>query len=48
LGVRLDRELAGDELAGVVEDAYACVAPPMLVEQAVGAAILGQDTSDDR
>jgi hypothetical protein len=34
LGVRLDRVLADDELAGVVEDAYACVAPKRLLERA--------------
>jgi len=34
LGVRLDRELDWDELVGIVEDAYADVAPPKLVEQA--------------
>ena len=34
LGVRLDRDLSEEELAGVVEDAYACVAPRRLVEQA--------------
>ncbi|HEY7605102.1 MAG TPA: MmcQ/YjbR family DNA-binding protein [Gaiellaceae bacterium] len=35
LGVRLDRELDWDELAGIVEDAFATVAPPKLVERAV-------------
>ena len=34
LGVRLDRRLQWDELAGIVEDAYAEVAPPKLVEAA--------------
>jgi hypothetical protein len=34
LGVRLDRGLDWDELAGIVEDAYAEVAPPALVEAA--------------
>jgi len=34
LGVRLDRGLNWDELAGVVEDAYAEVAPRKLVESA--------------
>jgi hypothetical protein len=34
LGVRLDRGLDWDELAGIVEDAYAEVAPPKLVELA--------------
>jgi hypothetical protein len=34
LGVRLDRELDWDELAGIVEDAYAEVAPAKLVEAA--------------
>jgi hypothetical protein len=31
LGVRLDRELDWNELAGIAEDAYAEVAPPALV-----------------
>jgi hypothetical protein len=35
LGVRLDRGLHWDELAGIVEDAYAEVAPPTLVEAAL-------------
>ncbi|MDP9303755.1 MAG: MmcQ/YjbR family DNA-binding protein [Actinomycetota bacterium] len=34
LGVRLDRGLDWDELSGLVEDAYAEVAPPKLVEAA--------------
>jgi hypothetical protein len=34
LGVRLDRALDWDELAGIVEDAYAEVAPAKLVEAA--------------
>jgi hypothetical protein len=34
LGVRLDGELHWDELAGIVEDAYAEVAPSRLVEEA--------------
>jgi hypothetical protein len=34
LGVRLDRGLDWDELAGLAEDAYAEVAPAKLVEQA--------------
>jgi hypothetical protein len=34
LGVRLDRGLDWDELAGIIEDAYAEVAPPRLVEAA--------------
>jgi len=34
LGVRLDRGLHWDELAGIAEDAYAEVAPPKLVEAA--------------
>jgi hypothetical protein len=34
LGVRLDRGLDWDELAGIAEDAYAEVAPRKLVEQA--------------
>jgi hypothetical protein len=36
LGMRLDRALDWDELAGIVEDAYAEVAPPALVEAAQG------------
>ena len=38
LGVRLDRGLDWDELAGIVEDAYAEVAPQKLVREAFGAA----------
>lgn len=34
LGVRLDRRLDWDELAGILEDAYAEVAPPQVVEAA--------------
>jgi hypothetical protein len=34
LGVRLDRGLNWDELAGIVEDAYAEVAPPKLLAEA--------------
>ena len=34
LGFRLDREFDVDELTGIVEDAYAEVAPPKLVEVA--------------
>jgi hypothetical protein len=34
LGVRLDRGLDWEDLAGIVEDAYAEVAPPKLVEAA--------------
>jgi hypothetical protein len=34
LGLRLDRELDWDELAGIAEDAYAEVAPPKLVDTA--------------
>jgi hypothetical protein len=34
LGFRLDRDLDQGELAGIVEDAYAEVAPPALVEAA--------------
>jgi hypothetical protein len=39
LGMRLDRALDWDELAGIVEDAYAEVAPPRLVEAARGSAV---------
>jgi hypothetical protein len=38
LGVRLDRGLDWEELAGIVEDAYAEVAPQKLVREAFGAA----------
>jgi hypothetical protein len=34
LGVRLDRGLDWDELTGIVEDAFAEVAPPKLLEEA--------------
>jgi hypothetical protein len=34
LGVRLDRGIFWDELAGIIEDAFAEVAPPRLVESA--------------
>ena len=34
LGMRLDRALDWDELAGIVEDAYAEVAPKRLVDEA--------------
>jgi hypothetical protein len=34
LGVRLDRGIHWDELAGIVEDAYAEVAPPKLIQEA--------------
>jgi hypothetical protein len=37
LGVRLDRGLDWNELAGIAEDAYAEVAPAKLVEQAQSA-----------
>jgi predicted DNA-binding protein (MmcQ/YjbR family) len=33
LGVRLDRELDWDEVAGIVEDAYRLVAPKKLVTE---------------
>ena len=38
LGMRLDRALDWDELAGIVEDAYAEIAPQKLVEAARAAA----------
>jgi hypothetical protein len=41
LGVRLDRGLDWDELAGIVEDAYAEVAPAKFVRQTFGAAERG-------
>jgi hypothetical protein len=34
LGLRLDRGLDWDELAGIVEDAFAEIAPPALVARA--------------
>lgn len=34
VGVRLDRGFDRDEIAGIIEDAYAEVAPPRLVEEA--------------
>jgi hypothetical protein len=34
LGVRLDRGLSWDDVAGILEDAFAEVAPPQLVEAA--------------
>jgi hypothetical protein len=34
IGVRLDRGIDWDEIAGILEDAYAEVAPPALLEQA--------------
>ena len=37
LGYRIDRDLSWDELAGIVEDAYAEVAPAKLVEAAARA-----------
>ena len=39
LGLRLDRGVDAGELAGILEDAYAEVAPPSLVEQARAAAV---------
>jgi hypothetical protein len=36
IGVRLDRGFDHDEIAGIVEDAYAEVAPPKLVKAARG------------
>jgi hypothetical protein len=38
IGVRLDRRFDRDEIAGIVEDAYAEVAPPKLVAAARGEA----------
>ena len=35
LGVRLDRALDWDELAGICEDAYAQVAPPSLLDAVI-------------
>ena len=36
LGMRLDRTLDWDEIAGIVEDAYVEIAPAKLVAEAVG------------
>jgi hypothetical protein len=33
LGVRLDVDLDGDELTGIVEDAYRCIAPKKLIAE---------------
>jgi hypothetical protein len=41
LGVRLDRDLDWDEIAGVIEDAYLTVAPRSLIEAA------GLDRAED-
>ena len=38
LGSRLDRPFDGDELAGILEDAYAEIAPAKLVEEAAARA----------
>jgi hypothetical protein len=35
IGVRLDRDLGWNEIAGAIEEAYATVAPRRLVDQAV-------------
>ena len=35
VGVRLDRGLPWDDVAGAIEDAYLAVAPPRLAEEAV-------------
>jgi hypothetical protein len=37
IGVRLDRGLHWNEIAGAIEDAYACIAPKALVEAAKAA-----------
>ena len=37
IGVRLDRGLDWNEIAGAIEDAYACIAPNALVEAAKAA-----------
>jgi hypothetical protein len=41
LGLRLDRGLDADELAGIAEDAYAEVAPARLVEEAARSSAAG-------
>jgi hypothetical protein len=43
LGMRLDRGFEPDELAGIVEDAYAEVAPPRLLEAARAARASGAE-----
>jgi hypothetical protein len=35
IGVRLDRDLGWNEIAGAIEEAYATIAPRRLVEQAI-------------
>ncbi len=45
LGVRLDRGLEWDEVAGAIEDAYALVAPARLVEQAAALSSRGRGAS---
>jgi len=37
IGVRLDRGVDWNEIAGAIEDAYACIAPKALVEAAKAA-----------
>jgi hypothetical protein len=44
LGVRLDRDLAWDEIAGAIEDAYLTVAPRSLIEASRLAG--GEDTGE--
>ena len=50
LGVRLDRDLAWDEIAGAIEDAYLTVAPKSLIEAAglAGGEDAGNRTRRDR
>ena len=43
LGVRLDRGIDWDELAGIAEDAYAEIAPAKLVESARRASYASED-----
>jgi hypothetical protein len=44
IGVRLDRGLDWNEVAGAIEDAYAAVAPQRLVERAAGGGRVGEPT----
>jgi hypothetical protein len=44
IGVRLDRGLDWNEVAGAIEDAYTAVAPQRLVERAAGGGRVGEPT----
>lgn len=47
LGVRLDRDLDWDEVAGIVEDAYCCVAPRTLVALVRAGSLPGGSSGPD-